>query len=222
MILTSLPTTTINMKNIHTIFDHTFLTTTLSPTRSNFTPPMKDFIIGSDDFLVEAIDRMEKHISLTSLPRQAPINNVEQDPNRNEESHGPLDENRDFFNNVTGQTPLHSFNSLVRNLHKCHDEIAKRKKDINNKKIRNISIEIRNLKHQIKNSRNQQMKTEINNRLEDVQRSLAMETEAKEKAANMKISNFYKIGTGKMSPETFYCIKEKQASREIHLLCWNL
>jgi hypothetical protein len=34
----------------------------------------------------------------------------------------------------------------------------------------------------------------------------------------MRIRNFYKTGTGKMNPETFYCIKEKQASREIHSL----
>jgi hypothetical protein len=31
-----------------------------------------------------------------------------------------------------------------------------------------------------------------------------METEAREKAAQMRISNFYKTGTGKMNPETFY------------------
>jgi len=45
-----------------------------------------------------------------------------------------------------------------------------------------------------------------------------METESREQAAQMRIRNFYKTGTGKMNPETFYCIKEKQASREIHSL----
>jgi hypothetical protein len=45
-----------------------------------------------------------------------------------------------------------------------------------------------------------------------------METEAREKAAQMRISNFYKTGTGKMNPETFYCIKEKHANREISSL----
>ncbi len=58
----------------------------------------------------------------------------------------------------------------------------------------------------------------MNNRLEDIQRTLAMETEAREKAAQMRISNFYKTGTGKMNPETFYCIKEKHANREISSL----
>ncbi len=45
-----------------------------------------------------------------------------------------------------------------------------------------------------------------------------METEAREKAAQMRISNFYRSGTGKMNPENFYCIKEKHASREISSL----
>jgi hypothetical protein len=36
-----------------------------------------------------------------------------------------------------------------------------------------------------------------------------MEMEAREKAAQMRISNFYRSGTGKMNPETFYCIKKK-------------
>jgi hypothetical protein len=34
----------------------------------------------------------------------------------------------------------------------------------------------------------------------------------------MRINNFYKTGTGKMNPETFYCIKEKQPNREISSL----
>ncbi len=42
-----------------------------------------------------------------------------------------------------------------------------------------------------------------------------METEAREKAAQMRISNFYRSGTGEMNPETIYFIKEKHASREI-------
>ncbi len=61
-------------------------------------------------------------------------------------------------------------------------------------------------------------KREINNRLEEVQRSLSMETESREQVAQMRKRNFYKTGTGKMNPETFYCTKEKQASREIHSL----
>ncbi len=96
---------------------------------------------------------------------------------------GPLDENRIFHNTDTGQTPLHSFNSLIKQLHTLHDEISKRKKNENNLKIRNISSSLRNLKREFKNTRDPQAKIEVNNRLEDIQRTLAMETEAREKAA---------------------------------------
>jgi hypothetical protein len=65
------------------------------------------------------------------------------------------------------------------------------------------------LKHELKNIRDQQAKIEINNRLEEIQRTLAAETEVREKAAQMRINNFYRLGTGKMNPETFYFIKEK-------------
>jgi hypothetical protein len=72
--------------------------------------------------------------------------------------------------------------------------------------------------HELKNTRDPQEKIEVNNRLEEIQRTLAMETEAKEKAAQMRIKNCYRLETGKMNPETFYCIKEKHASREISSL----
>jgi exonuclease III len=177
MILTSVPVTSLKMDNFHTNFDHTFLSVTLSPMKSTHIPPMKDFIIGSDEFLVRAIDKMQEHIDLTSLPKHPPPINEEQDPDEDNRHDGPLDENRDFHNNHTGRTPLHSFNILIKNLHTLHDEISKTKKNENNLKIRNISNSTRNLKHELKNTRDPQAKIEINNRLEDIQRSLAMETE---------------------------------------------
>ncbi len=59
------------------------------------------------------------------------------------------------------------------------------------------------MKQQIKNTRDPIEKREMNNRLEEVQRSLSIETESREQAAQMRIRNFYKTGTGKMNPETF-------------------
>jgi hypothetical protein len=46
-----------------------------------------------------------------------------------------MDGNRDFYNNYTGQTHLHIFNSLIKKLHTIHNEIAKEKKNKINKKI---------------------------------------------------------------------------------------
>jgi hypothetical protein len=146
---------------------------------------MKDFIIGSDEFLVRAIKQIEQHVAVTSRPKHPLPNRNEQDLNEDDQRQMPLDKNRDFFNTTTGQTPLHFFNMLVKSIHACHDEISKRRRDANNQKIRNISIAIRNLKHEIKATRDPQEKTEANNRLDNMQRSLAMETEAREKAAQM-------------------------------------
>jgi hypothetical protein len=67
----------------------------------------------------------------------------------------------------------------------------------------------------LKITRDPEAKIEINNRLEEKQRLIAMETEARKKAAQMRINNLYKTSTGKINPETFYCIEEKLASREI-------
>jgi hypothetical protein len=174
---------------------------------------MKDYIIGSDEFLTRAINEMQENALRTSHPKRLPAD--EEEIAGEATIDRPLDENRDFHNNNTGQTPLHSFNTLIKKLHTLHNEILKRKKNVNNLKIRNISNSLRDLKHEMKRARDPEVKIEINNRLEETQRTLATETEAREKAAQMRINNFYKTGTGKMNPETFYCIKEKQPSREI-------
>jgi putative component of toxin-antitoxin plasmid stabilization module len=42
----------------------------------------------------------------------------------------------------------------------------------------------------MKRTRDSQAKIEINNRLEEIQRTLAMETEVRELAAQMRIKNF--------------------------------
>ena len=57
------------MSNTRTFFDHTFLTATLSQAKSPHVIPMKDYIIGSDEFLIRAIDQIEQHIATTSKPK---------------------------------------------------------------------------------------------------------------------------------------------------------
>ena len=106
-----------------------------------------------------------------------------------------MDIDRDFHNKYTGQTPLHIFNSLIKKLQNIHNEIDKEKKNRTNKKIRDMSISIRRMKQQIKSTRDPTEKREINNRLEELQRSLSSEIESREQAAQMRIKNFYKTGT---------------------------
>jgi len=52
MILTSIPMGTLRVTNTHTIFDHTYLAASLSQIKTDRTTPMKDYIVGSDEFLV--------------------------------------------------------------------------------------------------------------------------------------------------------------------------
>ena len=119
MILTSIPISTLSINNLHTIFDHTFLIATLSPSRLTHVPPMKDFIIGSDEFLVRAIEQIEQHVSLTSRPKHPLPNGNEQELHEDNQRHMPVDKNRDFFNTTTGQTPLHSFSALIKSFPPC-------------------------------------------------------------------------------------------------------
>jgi N-methylhydantoinase B/oxoprolinase/acetone carboxylase alpha subunit len=93
--------------------------------------------------------------------------NKANDPDVDDPHDGLLDENRIFHNVDTGQKPLHSFNSLIKNLHTLHDEISNRKKNENNFNIRSISNSLRNIKWELKNTRDLQAKIEGNNRLED-------------------------------------------------------
>jgi hypothetical protein len=51
-----------------------------------------------------------------------------------------------------------------------------------------------------------------------LQQTLKTDIEAKDTASRMRISNFYKTGIGSMRPETFYCIKNPNRSRDINLL----
>ena len=55
----------------------------------------------------------------------------------------------------------------------------------------------------------------INERIANMQATLANELEMKEKAMQIRINNFYKTNTGKMVPTTFNCIKEKVKHKDI-------
>jgi hypothetical protein len=76
------------MDNQHSIFDHTFLSVTLSLAKTTHILLMKDFIIGSDEFLVRAIDTMQEFVALTSHPKY-PTNNQDQAPNNDTAQNGP-------------------------------------------------------------------------------------------------------------------------------------
>jgi hypothetical protein len=61
-------------------------------------------------------------------------------------------------------------------------------------------------------------KQEITEQINHLQHELSSELEAKDVASTLRIKNFYATNTGKMVPETFYCIKESKKNRTIHTL----
>jgi hypothetical protein len=61
-------------------------------------------------------------------------------------------------------------------------------------------------------------KQEITEQVNHLQHELSSELEAKDVASTLRIKNFYATNTGKMVPETFYCIKESKKNRTIHTL----
>jgi hypothetical protein len=117
-----------------------------------------------------------------------------------------------------GVTSLHLFNMAVQDLQQLHDQIAKDKQRATGKKLRETSIELFALKKQLRKPGSPEAKQDIADRVTHLQHELSSALEARDTASTMRIRNFYKTATGKMVPETFYCIKEGNRSRAIHKL----
>jgi len=215
MIFTNVPISTVKIHTTNTIFDHTFLQADISQMRTDHVPTMKDHILGSEEYLITAIDLMQEFVNTysTAQVQEAP---EEQQPGT--ANNGPLDHHCTFAGNNNGITTLHIFNSMVQKLHTKYKEVAKQQNQSRNDKIRNLSTEIQHLLREKKRTHLQQRREEVTERIKELQREFKLDIEAKDKATQTRISNFHRSGIGKMTPETFYCVKEKHASKDIHEL----
>jgi len=74
------------------------------------------------------------------------------------------------------------------------------------------------LKDKLRKARTEDDKTIIHDQICEIQKRIADDIEAKDQAAQMRISNFYKLATGKMVPESFTCNKDLKRDRGIHKL----
>jgi hypothetical protein len=166
---------------------------------------MKDFILGSDEFLIQS------HELLTSLilphqilqPPGSPTNDTPPPPGAQAGS-GVMNDN--------------FFNEAVHQLQHLHDQIARNKRTSAGKRLRDTSSTIFNLKKQLRKPCSVLRKQEITEQITHLQHELSSELEAKDVASTLRIKNFYATNTGKMVPETFYCIKESKTNRTIHTL----
>ena len=217
MILTSIPMDNLRFKATLTIFDHANVSATFGQLPSRTTPIMKDFILGTDEYLIRSEDTIQAFLDRFGTHRQQ----ADQHDNQQEPPHpaaSKRDENIDVSNPTEGRTALHVFNNLIHELQSIHNDISKRRNEQQRLKVRLTSSRLFQLRNQLKRTRNPEGLAEIHQELNDLQRTLANDLEVKEQAAQMRISNFTRTNRGKMVPETFYCIKERNISKKIHKL----
>ena len=219
MILSSIPMDNLKFDTTFTTFDHVHLTATFGQLRPKVEPSMKDHILGSDEYLIQAQDIILHHLERYGtgpLNREAetPLNEREGDNEENETvSH--IDDNLAVHNIHSGRTSLHVFNRIIRDLQGLHNNISREKNAAQRNEVRRVSQQLFQLKQTLKKTRLEAEKQPINDQILDIQRQLGNDIEAKDKAAQMRISNFYRTRIGKMVPETFHCAKEKKPPRKI-------
>jgi hypothetical protein len=126
-----------------------------------------------------------------------------------------MDDRYIFDDPLSGQTTMHAFSDLVNDLSKMHNEIAKDRMGRVSKTLRDSSASLFHLQQRMKGEACHLKRQEMHEEVVRLQHSLKTDIEAKDTAARMRISNFYKTGIGRMQPETFYCIKNNNRSRDI-------
>jgi exonuclease III len=211
-IMTSIPhkntqTQTTKLDTTYTSFDHAYVQAQFGQNIIKQTPTMKDFILGSEEYIIKSTEYLE-HIINQAQNRTTAQNNT------NTAEH-PEQHMEYYTNPLQGQTALHILNKAISDLHKIHDQIAKEKGAKTREYVQRISASIYKLKQKLKKETNVECKHNIAEQIETLQRQLTQNIEAKEQAAQMRIQNFYKTATGKMTPQSFFCIKERNASRKI-------
>jgi exonuclease III len=218
LILTSINTTAPRVDHIFTFMDHVYLEANFHPADTFKQTAMKDFIIGSDEFLIKAQDLIEQQIFLHSLPQNDMIPDSP-DPNLNGNSQSPpIDNGRDFNNVSTGRMAIHTFNDILKQLHTLHNSISKSKAQETAKSLYEPSKLLFNLKKQLKNTNDETSRANIHEQICEIQKNIKDDIEVKSKASHMRINNFYKSNIGKMVPETFLCTKDPKKDRNIHRL----
>jgi hypothetical protein len=121
LILTNIPMQRRHYKLTQTIFDHAFVHGTINLDRRQITHAMKDFVLGSEEFLIRSQERIEdfflsrrreemREDGLGGAPEDAMGNN--------------MDDQYCFDDPLSGQTTMHAFSDLVHDLSALHNEIA--------------------------------------------------------------------------------------------------
>ena len=214
LILTNIPIQNPQFALTHTFLDHAYLDANFNEIKPQKAPAMKDFILGSDEYLIRAQDLIEGHINQLGVVGGDGSDEGTEDDIQ-ELSCVTIDQGKTFEKIHEGQTALHVFNSLLSRLHDLHGEIAREKNRQTANKLKLPSLQLADLKKRLKKSKSENEKRELHDQITEIQKTIKDDIEAKDQASRMRISNFYKTVNGKMLPESFFCIKEPKSNRSI-------
>jgi hypothetical protein len=183
--------------------------------RRHNTPAMKDFVLGSEEFLIRSYERIEEFF-LSRGREEVREDGLGGDPGGAMASN--IDDHYLFDDPLTGQTTMHAFSDLIQDLSVLHNEIARSKAVRVSRTLRETSASLFRIQQKLKGEACRAKREEMQEEVLRLQQTLKTDIEAKDTASRMRISNFYKTGIGSMRPETFYCIKNPNRSRDINLL----
>jgi hypothetical protein len=147
LILTNILMQRRRYKLTQTIFDHALVHGTINFDKRQTTSAMKDFVLGSEEFLIRSQERIEEFFlsrgkeevrgdGLGGEPEDAMGNN--------------MDDQFCFDDPLSGQPTMHAFSDLVHDLSLLHNEIARSKAGRVSKTLRDTSASLFRLQKKIK------------------------------------------------------------------------
>jgi hypothetical protein len=104
-----------------------------------------------------------------------------------------MDDRYLFDDPLSGQTTMHAFSDLINDLSKMHNEIAKDRVGRVSKTLRDSSASLFRLQQRMKGEACHLKRQEMHEEVVRLQHSLKTDIEAKDTAARIRISNFYKL-----------------------------
>ncbi len=248
LILTKLPITQPKYATSTTIFDHAWVQASFGQKREATTATMKDYVLGSDEFLISFYDLLKTKLDTCgSLPdathpeeppseerrnSPSPTNSSSQESAACEDRNNPVEEDRDdsrkpmdhglTAHNQEGRTDLHFLNELIEDVTKLHSTVERNLRVRKEKRLFDTSKRLYHLHKNIFERRGTPaQRIRDQEEYTDLQRELRLDAELLEAAKNTRIQNFYKSKNGKLNSVSFQSVKEKQPSRNISRLHFN-
>jgi hypothetical protein len=125
---------------------------------------MKDYILGSDEYLIQVEEIISYHLDSNGTGEPEYHNEADQE----QEQRRHRDEGLEVHNIRTGRTTLHVFNRIIRDLQHSQNNIARIRAANQRREIRNIFEQLFQLKVSLKRARHAQEKEDTNQQIEDI------------------------------------------------------